>query len=273
MSALRKLALAVALVYLAACAAAWTMQRQLVFHPSVGGGQDPASRGLPFTDLTLTTSDGERLHGWYLPAPADAAAPRHILFLHGNAGNVSHRLTTLEVLHGLGHAVLIIDYRGYGRSSGQPSEAGTYLDAEAAWRYLRDERGINADDIVIYGRSLGGAVAATLAQGRTPRGVILESTFTSLADMGGYRYPWLPIAALLAMDYDTATRVATLGVPLLVAHSPDDEVVPYAMGRALADRAPGRVAFVSLKGSHNRAFITSGAAYHARLDRFIREAD
>lgn len=255
--------------WLAACAAAWALQEQLVFRPSAVLRADPGRYGMPFEDVTAVAADGVRLHGWYL-APT-AAGGVHVLFLHGNAGNVSHRLDTLRTLQALGHGVLIVDYRGYGLSEGRPSEAGTYLDAEAGWRHLVESRGVAPRDIVIYGRSLGGAVATALAASVAPRGVVLESTFTRLADLARVHYRLLPTDWLLRIHYDSLARMPRLDAPVLVAHSPDDEIVPYALGRELAAAAPRLAAFVELTGSHNQAFRRSGPAWHQRVDRFLRE--
>ncbi|MGR8918369.1 MAG: alpha/beta hydrolase [Gammaproteobacteria bacterium] len=265
-----RLALAAGLAYCLVCAAAWALQERLIFAPSSGRGDDPASRGMAFETVRIEAADGVVLNAWYLAPPRPDG--RHVLFLHGNAGHLSHRLPTLATLQSLGHGVLIIDYRGYGLSEGEPSVAGTLLDAAAAWRWLTRERGVPAADIVLYGRSLGGGVAAALAAQTAPRGLILESTFTRLADAGAARYPWLPVDLLLRADYDTIARLPELDCPVLVAHSPADRVVPYAMGAALAAAAPTLVEFVELGGSHNRAFRAGGTAYHQRLDRFIRTA-
>lgn len=256
--------------YFVACLGAWGLQDSLIYHPSTGSGRDPADRGIAFENVELTSADGVSIHGWYLPAASDRRNARHILFLHGNGGRLSDRLYTLETLHGLGHAVLIIDYRGYGLSGGTPSESGLYLDAEAAWGYLADVRGIAADDVIIYGRSLGGAIATALAARHRPGGLVLESTFTRLADIAAERYPWLPVRWLLRSKYDSVARVARLRCPLFIAHSPDDDIVPYALGRALAAQAPSLTAFVDLAGSHNRAFRRAGAGFYQRLDKFIR---
>lgn len=271
LAVLRRLTLLCLAAWLAASAAAWAWQERLVFRPAAALRQDPGRFELPFETVRPRTADGLALHGWYLPAPA-AASGRHVLFLHGNGGNVSHRLYTLRTLHRLGHAVLIIDYRGYGLSPGEPSEAGTYLDAAAAWQHLVAERGVAPHDIVIYGRSLGGAIAAALATQVSARGLVLESTFTRLADLAAHRYPLLPGRLLLRMDYDTRARAPDIACPVLVAHSRADASVPYALGRRLADALPHLAAFVELEGGHNAAFRASGPAYHARLDTFIREA-
>ncbi|MEF2231413.1 MAG: alpha/beta hydrolase, partial [Pseudodesulfovibrio sp.] len=199
---------------------------------------------------------------------------RTMLFLHGNAGNVSHRLPSLRLFHDLGIAVLVIDYSGYGRSGGAPSEEATRADARAAWDWLTGDRGAPARDVVLFGRSLGGAVAAGLAgelaaEGVAPGALILESTFTSAADMGARLYPWLPVRRLMRNRYDSAAALADVRVPALFAHSPDDETVPCALGRALHDGYGGPKTFLALRGGHNRGYLEMGRDYPAGLARFL----
>ncbi len=258
---------AVLLVYAGLCALVYLAQPSLIYHPDRQLTGAPADRGLAFEDVTLDTADGESIHGWYVPAAESAS---HVLFFHGNAGNISHRLDTVEILHRMGHAILIVDYRGYGRSSGRPSEAGTYADAAAAWDYLRDTLGVEPQRIVVYGRSLGGAVAVWLAANRTPAGLIIESTFTHMADMGAHHYPYLPARALTRIHYDSLSRMPSVRCSVFGAHSDEDEIVPFHLGKKLADSARNLALFVTLKGSHNDSFLRGGAAYHRALDTFIR---
>ena len=274
-SKIRKGVLGIVLVALVAyaglCVALVALQDTLVFHPKPGTGPDPSSRQLPFRDLRLTADDGTKLHAWYLPVAAPHG--RHVLFLHGNGGNLSNRLHTLDVLHGLGHPVLIVDYRGYGLSEGVPSEAGLVLDAHAAWRYLTEALAVAPSDIVIYGRSLGGAVAAQLAGAVEPHGLVLESTFSRLRDMAGHRYPYVPVDWLLRIEFDSLAALGDFTRPVLVAHSPSDQTVPFELGRRLATNLRAPVDFVELSGSHNRAFKRSGREYHRRLSAFIGTPD
>lgn len=213
-----------------------------------------------------------RLHGWYLPAPDGAGAGRGapaLLFLHGNAGNISHRIRSLRLFHELGLAVLIIDYRGYGQSEGRPDEQGLYLDALAGWRHLRDERDVAPADIVVFGRSLGGAVAAWLAARERPGGVILEAAFTSAPDLGRELYPWLPVRRLLRVDYDTRAAVGSIDTPLLIIHGRDDGIVPFAHARRLYEAAAGPRTLLELSGGHNDAFVVSAADYREGVARFL----
>ena len=255
------------LAYAAICAYVYIAQPRLVFFPASSIEATPADRGLAYEDVHMNTADGETIHGWYIPTETVA---KHVLFFHGNAGNISDRPNTVAMLNGFGHAVLIVDYRGYGYSSGRPSEAGTYQDAAAAWDYLTATRKVEPQDIVIYGRSLGGAVAVWLAAERDPGGLIVESTFSRMADMGAYHYPYLPARLLTRIRYDSLARIAHVRCPVFSAHSRDDELVPFALGEALADAAPTLQRFVVLNGGHNAAFFQGGTDYYQLLDAFIR---
>ena len=213
---------------------------------------NPSQVGLEFEELSLTTEDGESLHGWFVPAER---ARGSAIFFHGNAGNTGHRLDTLLILNELGLSTLIIDYRGFGQSTGEPGEDGTYQDALAAWDYLTRQRSVPAYQIVLVGRSLGSAVAAWLAAEKDPAGLVLESGFTSVPDLGAQLYPWLPVRLLSRYRYDTLDRLGHLEVPVLVAHSPQDEIIPYSHGRALFDAAPESSAFLEMSGSHGSGFL------------------
>src|SRR5713101_4979804 len=194
---------------------------------------DPADVGLAFTELTIPTEDGERLAGWWIPARAQPARA-HVLFFHGNAGNVSHRLEHALALTAAGLDVLLVDYRGYGRSTGRPSEQGLYRDARASLAALRAGGVVDAARIVYMGESLGGAVALWLALQDPPAGLVLQSAFTSLRDMARVHYPWVP-AALVGDGFPSLDRIPTLRAPVLILHGDRDEIVPVAQGRALYD--------------------------------------
>ncbi len=245
-------------------------QHRLVYlpdYPSRKVAATPADIGLEFESVTLDASDGVRLDGWFLPHKEARAT---LLFFHGNAGNISHRLDSLALFHQLGLAVLIVDYRGYGRSGGEPSEAGFYRDAEAAWQHLTLERRIPPERILLFGRSLGGAVAGYLASQHQAMGVVLESTFTSAPDLASDLYPWLPARWLISFDFDTHARLSAVEMPLMVIHSTQDEIIPFAHGEALyrAAKAPKRL--LQLNGDHNQGFAHSSERYLRGLDEFIR---
>ncbi|MFA5975520.1 MAG: alpha/beta hydrolase [Elusimicrobiota bacterium] len=220
-----------------------SMERRSLYFPDRRLVATPAVYRLAYEDLHLTASDGVRIHGWFIPASKAPSsrinAPLAILLCHGNAGNVSHRLDKLSRLHLLGVNVLLFDYRGYGLSEGKPSEKGTYLDAEAAYRYLTDVRKIPPDQIVLYGESLGCAVATEMAM-RHPSasGLILESPFTSTVAMANIVLPWFPASWIIRNRYDSLSKIPRLNMPLLILHSPHDEIVPFHMGQALYAAAP-----------------------------------
>jgi hypothetical protein len=223
---------------------------------------------MPYEPVSFSAADGVRLSAWWVPAEQERGV---LIFCHGNAGNISHRLDSLLIFHRLGLSTLIFDYRGYGLSDGKPTEKGTYLDADAAWMYLIRERRIPPDRIIIFGRSLGGAIASRLARDRTHRALILESTFTSVPDMIRDIYPWAPTAISAGHRYDTMDNIKTLRTPVLVVHSRGDEIVPFAHGIRLYESPPGPKSFLEIRGSHNRGFLESRAAYEPGLDRFLTE--
>jgi len=246
----------------------YLIQDRLLYFPISDLAGDPGQLGLEFEDVWLTTADGERLHAWYLPHPQARGA---LLFLHGNAGNISHRLDSLAIFHRLGLATLIIDYRGYGKSSGTPGERGTYLDADAGWQHLVTTRGFSPRQIVLFGRSLGGTIAAHAAVEHQPAALIIESTMSSVADLAAELYPWLPARRLTRHVYPAVDTVAAYPGPLLVAHSPDDEIVPYHHSTRLLAAADGRGLRLDLRGGHNDGFLVTGEAYVAGLDAFLTD--
>lgn len=196
-----------------------------------------------------------------------------LLFFHGNAGNISHRLESIEIFHRLGLSVLIVDYRGYGRSGGQPSENGTYRDAAAVWRFSIEDLGRSPQEIVVFGRSLGAAVAARLADTapQPPAALIVESAFTSAPDMAQRAYPFLPARWLTGFEYATRDYVAGADCPVMVVHSEHDEIIPFDLGRAVFAAAPEPKRFLTLSGGHNTGFLESAAAYTRGIDSFLGE--
>jgi hypothetical protein len=230
-------------------------------------------------DVWLTAADGVRLHAWHAApvvgrggALEAVATDRALLYLHGNAGNISHRYEIVESFSSLPAHVLALDYRGYGRSEGAPSEEGLYADARAAWGYLTETRGIPANRVVVYGESLGGAVAVDLASKVRPCALVVQSSFTSIADMAAEVMPLVP-RFLLRTKMNSLDKIARVSCPVLVVHSPADEVVPYKLGRRLYDAAPEPKRFHEIKGApHNLTHDTGGAAYLAALREFIDSA-
>jgi fermentation-respiration switch protein FrsA (DUF1100 family) len=257
------------MLYGTICAYVFFMQDRLIYYPNLPSRAvtaSPRDLGLEYEDVAITTSDNIRLHGWFVPAQKERGV---LLFFHGNAGNISHRLDSIEIFHNLGLSILIIDYRGYGKSQGKVSEQGTYLDAEAAWQHLTRKRSIPAENIVIFGRSLGGSIAAYLAARQQPAALILESSFTSVPDMGAHLYPILPVRLLSRFSYDTQAALKSITCPLLVIHSPHDEIIPFVNGRTLFETANEPKSFLKIRGDHNEGFLASGPIYLKGLDNFI----
>lgn len=268
---LLKIASLLILGYVLVAAWVYGSQRRMLYHPTRSLTATPSDIGLKYTDVHLITRLGTDVHGWWLPCHG---ARRTLLFCHGNGGNISHRLESLRLFHALGLSVLVFDYSGYGLSKGTPSEKATRADARAAWDWLMKEAEIAPRSVVLFGRSLGGAVAAGLAgelalEGVEPAGIILESTFTSVPDMGAYLYPWLPVRPLVKDRYNAADELAGLRLPALFGHSPDDDVVPYALGRSLYETYPGPKTFLPMRGGHNSGYLDMGKAYPDGLDRFL----
>lgn len=244
-------------------------QEKLVYYPQLGRElrSTPGDHGLDYEPLTLVTPDGERLDAWFVPK---SGAQASVLILHGNAGNISHRLDSIAMFHRLGYSVLIFDYRGYGGSTGQPSEAGLYRDAQTAWDYLVRQRNIPSRRIILFGESLGGAVAAWLAGRERPGALVLSSAFISIPELAADLYPWLPAKWLARLRYDTRAALARITCPVLIAHSPDDEIVPFRHGLALYAAAPQPKEFLPLAGDHNDGFIFRRSDWVDFLADFLR---
>lgn len=263
------LLLSLAGIYVLLSVVLYLMQNRMVFLANMPGREltaTPEDAGFAYQDVSITTSKGVRLHGWFVPAKQTKAT---VLFLHGNAGNISHRLDSIAIFRELGLDVFIIDYRGYGQSEGKPSETGTYLDARAAWEYLVNDRQIAPDEIVIFGRSLGGAVASWLAAQVAPGAVILESSFTSAPDMAYRLYPFLPVRLLTRLKYPVKENVKSLSSPLLVVHSQQDEIIPFDMGESIFAAAPEPKQMLKLTGDHNGGFMINRDRYQAVLGEFL----
>ena len=245
-------------------------QARLIYFPNVGRelAATPRDAGLDYEDVQLRSADNVVLNGWWVPTRDARGA---VLILHGNAGNISHRIGYLTLFNRLHYATLLIDYRGYGKSGGSPSEEGTYRDAEAAWLHLVETRKVNARDIVIVGESLGGAVATWLAAKNAPRALIIASAFTSVPDLGAQIYPWLPVRLLARIRYDNLDRIAKIAAPVLVAHSRDDEIVPFAHGEALFAAAREPKQFLAMRGGHNDALLFARDEWAAAVAAFLAQ--
>lgn len=256
--------------YIVITSAVFLLQSRLVYLPNSPSrtlAATPAHIGLAYESVDFLAADGIRLNGWFLPAERPRGT---LLFFHGNAGNISHRLGSLRLFNALGLSTFIFDYRGYGRSAGTTSEQGTYLDAEAAWRYLIAERGIPEQEIVYFGRSLGASIAAYLAMEKPPKALILESAFTSIADAGAQAYPFLPVHLLSRFEYNTRDYLKSITAPILITHSPQDEIIPFELGRELFAVANEPKTFLEIVGGHNGGFVASGETYINGMDAFLK---
>ena len=243
-------------------------QSHMVFFPGTGREiiAAPDRIGLPYEDVYLETADGLSLHAWFVPADKPRGV---VLFMHGNAGNISHRLDSLQMFYRLGYSTLIFDYRGYGKSSGKPTEQGTYRDAEAAWQYLTSERRFPPCRIILFGESMGGAVAAWLAAQKTPAALVIASGFTSVPDLAQDLYPFIPARRLARIHYNTREHLHRINAPVLIAHSPEDDIVPYRHGLALYAASNSPRQFLELAGGHNDGFIFMREAWIATLNDFL----
>ncbi len=255
-------------------------EESMIFFPE----QDPSGfwdveavssgTGTVVEECFFPTDDGERLHGWWCRpetpgAAVSATTEMVLLWFHGNAGNLSQRAGLMLELAGIPAQVFIVDYRGYGRSSGRPNEKGLYRDARAAWRYLREDGGVDAERIVILGKSLGGAVAVDLAAEVDPAGLIVESSFTSIPEMAAHHYPFIP-RWLVRTKMDSLSKIGGVDCPILVIHSPADEVVPFVHGERLFEAASGDTRFLEVPGAgHNELWLVGGSDYFSALREFL----
>ena len=256
--------------YLAVVAVVYLLQSHLMYAPSAEMVATPAASGLAYEAMTFTSADGVQLSAWWVPAHE---ARETVLFCHGNGGNISHLVSRLELLNEMKLNAFVFDYRGYGESAGSPSEQGTYLDAAAAWEVLINQRGIRPGQVIVYGWSLGGAIAAhlvaNLAAGEQPGRLILESTFTSVPDLAGDLYPYLPSRWLARFGYHTREYLLQTQCPVLIVHSREDELIPFTHGKRLLAAAGTRGRFLETNGIHAEGYSASEVAYRQALEDFL----
>ncbi|MFH1856592.1 MAG: alpha/beta hydrolase [Candidatus Omnitrophota bacterium] len=241
------------------------IERRNLFFPSRKIEITPEILRIPFEDVYLKTLDGVTINGWFIPKEN---AEYTVLFCHGNAGNISHRLEKIVLLRHANVNVFIIDYRGYGNSLGNPNEQGLYLDAQAAYDYLIKEKNIDASNIVLYGGSIGSAVAVELASRNEIGGLIIEGGFSSGRDIAKKFYPFLP-AFLFGDKFNSLSKIKKNGAPKLFIHSRDDEVVPFSLAKKLYDTAQGSKKLVEVRGGHNTSHIDSQEIYEEVLKEFF----
>jgi fermentation-respiration switch protein FrsA (DUF1100 family) len=246
----------------------WTrLERLFVFFPASELPYTPDQLGLEFEDVYFTTEDGLKLNGWFVPGASDTT----LLWFHGNAGNIGHRVEEMALFHRrLGVNLFIFDYRGYGRSEGKPSEQGIYRDARAALHYLEGRADVVPDKIIYFGRSLGAAVAVELAVARPPLALVLVAPFTSLGDMAQVAYPHLPLRWLLEDRYNSLALLPRIHRPLLIMHGDQDKIVPLSQSERLLQAANSPKHLQVLPGAgHNDTYFAAGNVYWDTLREFL----
>ncbi|MFH1782490.1 MAG: alpha/beta hydrolase [Candidatus Omnitrophota bacterium] len=236
-----------------------------LYYPTRDFGGTPDDIGLKYEDVYFETKDGVRINAWFVPSTGSRFV---ILFLHGNGGNISNRLDKIAILNEIGCDVFIIDYRGYGRSSSRPSEEGFYIDAESSYDHLINKKNIPSQKIVLYGESLGGAVAVDLATKREIRAIITEATFSNVKDAARVIYPWLP-TYLIAAEFDSLSKIKDINVPKLIMHSRSDDLIPFSQSIKLYNAAPNPKQHIVLGGDHNDSYISSKDLYSQSIKNFL----
>jgi uncharacterized protein len=230
---------------------------------------DPCTLDCAFEEVWFESRDATRLHGWFIPAPAHARWGHLVLLLlHGNGGNISHRGSFYQAWHELGINVFTFDYRGYGQSQGRPSEEGTYQDAQAAYAWLR-KRGFDSHQIIPIGKSLGGGIASELVLRERVGALILQNTFTSIPDIGSEMFPWLPVRRLARISYNTRSKLPSIHVPVLIAHSPNDQTIGIHHARQNFEVANHPKLFWELAGGHTDTVEAGKAIYLEGLQTFL----
>ncbi len=253
-------------LYLIIILLAFFLQSHFIFFPQKHIDQTPDLLSLKYEDVFFRVENNIKLHGWWIQAVNSRGV---ILFFHGNAGNISHRLESIQSFNKIGLSVFIFDYRGYGLSEGKISEAGLYSDAEASWKYLTEIRNFKPSEIIIFGRSLGGAIATWLAKAYEPAALIIESTFTSVKEAAAELYPFLPVKLLLRFNFNTIDFIPEVKCPILIIHSRDDELIPFNHGLRLFNAATLKKELLEIRGSHNNGFFYSAETYKLGLENFI----
>lgn len=256
------------LVYLGLMALLYFKQASYIYKQLETIEFTPDQIDLEYQDIYFTTKDNLKLHGWYLPKKN---ARSHILFCHGNAGTVSHLVETFKIFNQLGFSTFVFDYRGYGHSEGSPNEEGTYQDACAALHYLIHQLNIPLQEIIIAGRSLGGAIACRTAAHNQPKAVIIESSFSCIVDMAKRRFPIIPVDFLIKNHYPSKQNITQINAPILIVHSSQDEVIPFEMGQKLFDLANEPKQFLEISGDHDNGYYQSGTIYLDGLDNFFKQ--
>ena len=261
-------ALIIVAVYILMMLLVQMFHSRLVYFPAKEIKRTPEYLGLNYEDVYFKTEDGLKLNGWFIESKKRGKV---LLYSHGNGGNISHRIDLIDIYIRAGYSVFIYDYRGYGKSEGKPNEKGTYLDGEAAWNYLINEKKYEPKDIILLGRSIGGGIATYLAVHRKPSGLILDSAFTSVKDMARKLFPYLPVRFMKTYGYDNIKRIKNIKCPVLIIHSSEDELIPFDHGKRLFEAANMPKTFVEIKGMHDDSFYVSEKRYASAIEEFIKD--
>lgn len=262
----RQIFILVLLVFFSIFAYVKYFEKRGIYYPVKEISYTPAQVDIKYEDVFFQANDGIKLNGWFLSAPNPRGT---LLFCHGNAGNIGHRLEIIKIFLMLNLNVFIFDYRGYGRSQGTPSELGLYRDAQAAFDYLVNQKEIDEDNIIIYGKSIGANVAVDLASKVKARALISESGFTSAVEMCKKLFPYLPVTWLISIEYDSLKKIKDITIPKLIIHSQDDEIIPFRQGEMLFQAAASPKEFYQMRGGHNEAVFLNKEAYRTRIDHFL----
>ena len=245
-------------------------QKQMVYYPYNKLTATPEDMGIKYENMEIKISETETVHGWYIPS-SDNSNKHVVLFCHGNAGNISNRLYTVQLFQTLDIPLLMFDYRGYGISKGEPSEENSYQDAQLCYKWLIKEKKYKEENIIVFGRSLGGGVGVELSLREKVKGLILESTFTSTGDLGNKLFPIFPIKWFLKYKYESISKIKDLGCPVLIIHSSEDDLIPYYMGRELFETATEPKEFFDIFGGHNDREYLENPEYIDNIKRFITD--
>jgi fermentation-respiration switch protein FrsA (DUF1100 family) len=243
------------------------LERRGIYYPAREINFYPSDVNLTFEEIFVTTLDKLKINAWYIPSQQ---AKFTLLFCHGNAGNLMDRLDKIQVFHSIGVNIFIFDYRGFGKSQGRPGEQGIYLDAQAAYGYLVNTLKVNPSEIILYGESLGSAVAIDLARKKAVGGLIIEGGFSCGKDMAAKIYPFLP-RFIFSDIFDSLAKIKEIHAPVLFIHSREDEIVPLRLAYKLYQQANPPKEFVELSGNHNVSFFDHLEKVTSSVSAFIRE--
>lgn len=256
-------------IYIIICVYIYFAQDKLIFYPTNSPAVTPEELNVEYEEVFLNAGESDSICVWFFPQDINYLKHKTILFCHGNGGNMSFRMQTVVYLMKLGVNVLLFDYRGFWKSSGKPTETNTYEDALACYNWLIDVKGAKPENIIIFGRSLGGAVATDLAAKVKCGGLVVESSFTSAPAMGAQAFPFIPVRLLSKFDYDSINKINKVNCPVLITHSTDDEMIPFKMGQILFEAAKEPKQFLALKGAHNERIYYENQEYAGALKKII----